>query len=583
MNSQNERNHEIKYALEYHEETKHSELSLQMSRHYLDFDNKPRPFKVYLDLPLISLPQDFPIPSRDALECISSIYALKEKSVQSLPVIDIRMLAELLFFSAGITREMKFDTGTYYMRAASATGALYPIELYVICPDIAGLSAGIYHFCPGSFSLVKLRSGDFRRDLAILAGGNNDIMTSPVTIAFTSLAWRNSWKYTARSYRHWFWDSGVIAANLLAVSVSAGLKSSLIMGFVDSAVNNLLLLEDKKEAAIVLASINNNNSDNGINNSSLPTKIIDTNDDDALLSSHSLSYAAAAASFHTVVDGIPKILPLSKGEETQYPQIWRIHEASSLANPQEVKKWFLQGQKSSDNSFCLNQEKRSISTTLEPNELQKDKSIAILSLGDTILSRGSSRKFSHLSISKDHLTAILYASTRGVPLDFKKIDEDSLIDIYLIANSVEGLSSGHYFYDRHTNSLKQLATKKEHVSRSESGYLCLGQQLFSDASVVLFLMTDLNAVLAALGNRGYRASQFEAGIVAGKIYLSSYAQGLGASGSTFFDDAVTETFSPHAKDKSAMIAVGVGIPPYRARPGKILAARLTKNDLLSSM
>jgi hypothetical protein len=96
-------------------------------------------------------------------------------------------------------------------------------------------------------------------------------------------------------------------------------------------------------------------------------------------------------------------------------------------------------------------------------------------------------------------------------------------------------------------------------------------------------MTDLNAVLAALGNRGYRASQFEAGIVAGKIYLSSYAQGLGASGSTFFDDAVTETFSPHAKDKSAMIAVGVGIPPYRARPGKILAARLTKNDLLSSM
>jgi hypothetical protein len=47
-------------------------------------------------------------------------------------------------------------------------------------------------------------------------------------------------------------------------------------------------------------------------------------------------------------------------------------------------------------------------------------------------------------------------------------------------------------------------------------------------------MTDLPAVLRTCGNRGYRASQFEAGILAGKIYLSAYAQQLGASGSTFF-------------------------------------------------
>src|SRR5436309_11334831 len=33
---------------------------------------------------------------------------------------------------------------------------------------------------------------------------------------------KKTWKYEARSYRHWFWDSGVIAANLLATSNSAG-------------------------------------------------------------------------------------------------------------------------------------------------------------------------------------------------------------------------------------------------------------------------------------------------------------------------------------------------------------------------
>ena len=52
------------------------------------------------------------------------------------------------------------------MRAASATGALYPIELYVICQDMPGLKAGVYHFCPGDFTLTELRSGDYRANLA---------------------------------------------------------------------------------------------------------------------------------------------------------------------------------------------------------------------------------------------------------------------------------------------------------------------------------------------------------------------------------------------------------------------------------
>jgi Nitroreductase family len=105
--------------------------------------------------------------------------------------------------------------------------------------------------------------------------------------------------------------------------------------------------------------------------------------------------------------------------------------------------------------------------------------------------------------------------------------------------------------------------------------------IFFNISRNLSSNSELLAVLKIFGNRGYRASQFEAGVIAGKIYLSAYAQGLGASGSTFFDDAVTEFFSPHAKDKSTMMAVGVGVPGYKARPGKVLAARLSRDQLLS--
>jgi nitroreductase len=63
-----------------------------------------------------------------------------------------------------------------------------------------------------------------------------------------------------------------------------------------------------------------------------------------------------------------------------------------------------------------------------------------------------------------------------------------------------------------------------------------------------------------MGNRGYRAAQFEAGILGGRMYLGAYAQRLGATGLTFFDDDVTEFFSPHAANKSAVFLVAIGHP-----------------------
>jgi hypothetical protein len=66
------------------------------------------------------------------------------------------------------------------------------------------------------------------------------------------------------------------------------------------------------------------------------------------------------------------------------------------------------------------------------------------------------------------------------------------------------------------------------------------------------------------------------------MYLASYAQGLGASGTTFYDDAVTEFFSPRAAETTPMMALGVGIPDYKARFGKMLPKRLTRDQMLAS-
>ncbi len=49
--------------------------------------------------------------------------------------------------------------------------------------------------------------------------------------------------------------------------------------------------------------------------------------------------------------------------------------------------------------------------------------------------------------------------------------------------------------------------------------------------------------------------QLEAGISSGKLYLAAYAQRLGATGLTFYDDEVIQFFSPHSHDKSVIMLV----------------------------
>lgn len=518
--TQSSSNHETTYALNYHEATKHSEISLRTSAHYLDWVNKPSQFKTYEDLPSIALPRNFPRPEAEPLTAVSGHELQKEE-----PDPGLTELAELLYFSAGLTRKYRFGNELHYMRAASATGALYPIELYVVTGDIAGLETGIYHFDPLGFQLSRIRKGDYRVELATVS--NDSIALAPATIAFTSLAWKNAWKYEARSYRHWFWDGGVIAANLMGVSASMGFQTRIIQGFEDQAVNELLGLQDGKEATIFLSPIGQG-----------AQKPRD----------HSLK---------RIDPIVPKVRPLSE-EETEYAGVWETHRASFLRNRDEVDQW--------TNVRLTPSPSTRTTSPMFPLTPPMTKSANSKRLAEVILQRGSARKFARSPITLSQLSAILRTSTGPIPRDYLS-DGTSLIEAYLIANAVDGLSPGSYFYSHEHESLEQLRHGEQ---RQMAAYLCLGQPLFGDASLVFFLMTRLQDVLETLGNRGYRAAQLEGGIVAGKIYLSAYSLGLGASGSTFYDDAVTEFFSPHAKDKSTMIAVGIGTPSYKARPGRVL-------------
>ena len=494
----------------YHDGTKHPGGPLMNPHHRYDPMRNPLPFKIYEDLDPISLSLDVPLTGVPTLSAIAT-------DVSPIPegqVPDIAAVTRILHFSAGITKTLRSVWGDRLFRAAACTGALYHIELYLVCGDLPGLDAGVHHFDPGASALRLLRKGDYRRALVDATGNEPAVANAPAILIYTDVFWRNAVKYQAREYRHAFWDSGTIIANTLATAAACSLPARVVTGFVDDSVNHLLSVDDQREVALALVPI---------------------------------GYAP-----EVITGAPPEIGPLElktapvSDFEVDFPAIREMHLASSLASQGEVVAWREEGH--TDRATAA-------SVPLIAIEPRAPDTLPTDSVETVITRRGSTREFSRDSAKFSELLTILERASHKIPADFLAPQGDALTDLYLIVNEVDGLRSGSYAYQRDGHTLELI---REGEFRPEAGQLALGQALGADASVNLYFMADLEPILNRLGNRGYRVAQLEASITAGRIYLAAYALGLGATGLTFYDDAVTDFFSPHAEGKSAMFLVAMG-------------------------
>ena len=514
-------NRDTEAAWRYHNGTKLSWQIVHNISHYLDWSNKPLPFKIYPHLEGEKLPGNIPS---------SGVPALARSPAQVEEWVPTRHdLARLFYFSAGITKRGEYPGGQIYFRAAACTGALYHIEMYLVCGDLPDLPAGVYHFGPHDFALRRLREGDYRGVLVEATGGEPAVSRAPAVIVTTSVYWRNSWKSQARAYRHAYWDSGTILANLLAVAAANLVPLKVVTIFVDRLVNRLLDLDDQREVALQLVPVG--------------LKLGEAMPPPPELAPLELEVAAYSS------------------REVEYPAMRKMHLASSLHSVREVKELWgspppLRAPQPQGDLF--------------PLEPASEAELPTDSIESVIVRRGSSRRFRRAPITYRQLSSILEQATRDMPVDFLIGPGDirsadpvpGLNQLYLIVQDVEGLPSGSYVYRQELAALEQL---KVGDFREQAGYLGLQQALAADASVDAFFLTDLASVLERYGNRGYRMAQVEAGIRAGWLYLGSYALRLGASGLTFFDDDVTEFFAPHAKGKSVMFLVALGHPQRRQR------------------
>jgi SagB-type dehydrogenase family enzyme len=495
-------------AREFHEATKHSLESLQREPYGLDWENMPLPFKVYSDLPGAPLPRVKDRSGVSAFAAIGGVASLRRAS--DLP--DRAALGRLLHHSLGVIRRRQLGDGRWlYFRAAPCTGALYHIDAYLVTADLPDLAAGVYHFGPHDFSLRQLRAGDHRGVVAEAAGGERNVSRAPVTIVLASTYWRNAWKYRRRAYRHVFWDGGTVLAQLLAQAAADGWPAAIVAGFADRAIERLCGLDCEREGIVALVPI-----------------------------------GAGAAAPARGIEPAPirfETEPLSP-RPVDYPEIPAAHARGILDGGDEAAEWRARAPSP-----------RSGPTAGSLVELDSAAGGGDESLEEVIERRGSTRVFARKPIVLGELARVLFAASAPLCADYRADPTQSLVDLYLVVNAVDGLDPGAYRWRAKEKALECLWAGER---RRDAGALALGQELGADAAVDLYAIADLDLVLRALGTRGYRAATLDGAVSGGRAYLAAYAQRLGATGLTFFDDDVARFFGLEPRRFGVMFLTAVG-------------------------
>ena len=461
----------------YHDGTKHTPRSVRESPHFLDWRNEPSKLKRYVGLEPVPLPSFHPT----GLPAHQAVADSAEPDGEGL--LGLEALSHVLFHAAGISRTFRSEFGEFHFRTYACAGALYPVEVYVVAGEVAGFPPGVYHYAPLEHGLTRLREGDFRGCIG-LAGAP----PGAATLILTGIPWRTGWKYAARGFRHLYWDAGMMLANLLASAAALRMRARIHLGFVDRAANDVVGVDGESEFALCAVAMGRGDAPEAV---AVPPLDLE-------------------------------VEPVSPRPE-RFAAIEEAHRAMQFASEGEVRAF----RDAAPEALPHEDEQLFPAVTPLPAEaLSNDP------LEEVVLRRGSSRGFARDSMLASEMAAILDRALAGVPGDWLR--SGTSVHAVVMAAALEGLPPGIHDY----SPGGRFRLRREGTFRREAGYLCLEQQLGADAAAVTFLLADLDRTLGALGDRGYAAAQLEAAIAAGRIYLGAYAQCLGTSGITFYDDDI---------------------------------------------
>jgi len=194
----------------YHQDTKHSYISVRKNSSFLDWRTQPKNFKTY--------PHFY----------------------QRIKIDDYEELKDLNLIG-GITYEKEYPEGKYYLRTNPSAGALYPCEIYIQIRGIKNILSGIYHYEPQSRTLCLLQEID---NDGVEYYFKDKQKQNGMIFLISSIYFRSSWKYQNRAIRYILLDSGHALGSIYAALCVMEKNSNIKFDFDKLLLNEIFGFRD---------------------------------------------------------------------------------------------------------------------------------------------------------------------------------------------------------------------------------------------------------------------------------------------------------------------------------------------------
>jgi SagB-type dehydrogenase family enzyme len=502
-------NDPLAVVMRYHEDTKHHFFRYARALGYMDWANQPDPFRRYEGAPLVPLPvlnaEDSPLspPYED-------LY--RPGAVAPAPV-TLRALSRFLEYSLAISAWKQAGTARWALRSNPSSGNLHPTEGYLLIDKVPGLAPfpALYHYAPKEHAL-ELRAEIPKEGFAALV---REFPRHAFLIGFSSVNWRETWKYGERAFRYCQHDVGHALGGARIAAATFGWHMLLLDGLADDAVAALL----------------------GVDRS-----------DDFESAEREHPDCLAVVWPGDPAAKLPISLPVSLAQRTWYGKANRLSQDDPV-------QWPILGEVETA-SWKPGTEHRFVE--LAPVRLAHTRARSMLiSAAQLIRQRRSALAFDgKTSISADSFFTML---ARVMPWDL--LPWAPAIHLALFVHRVEGLAPGLYMLVRDPAKLGLLrgATHQHFLWTSPPGcpeelplflleegdarqlaaQVSCHQAIAGDGAFSLGMIAEFEPSLRQHGPWFYRRLFWETGVIGQVLYLEAEAAGVRATGiGCFFDDPV---------------------------------------------
>jgi len=502
---------ESSIAEHYHEETKYSEEGLRRDALRFGPPDPARripPYKQFDGLRVMLPTEGLPLQRR------GEPTAAGEHAPPGR--LDLAKLSRLLWLANGCTRMEEQEWGMQILRAAPSAGGMYPTEVYVAVRGLPGLSAGIYDYQILDHSLALVHAADPMVQLHGASFGHPAVGAAEAVVILTGEWYRSSWRYRERGYRRALLDTGHVLGNLVEVAGGEGFEAVAVASFRDEVVEKMLGVDAATEGPLVLAALVD--ASRAAELQRVPQRrspvtewhraMKDVGDRvDADAAERIIAALQLAGRLAQTAEAVPPAEPV-----TNDPQGATIVDAAS-----------------------------------PPTSWSGGATVAT-----TIAARRSTRNFRREAVPR---AALLRALAHAYPHPAPHLCAPELLETYLVAVDVDGVSPGTYVYD---------ASPRRLIERSLGDYgnsllhLGLAQEIFEDAAAALIHAVDLTRAVARYGDRAYRLVHLDAGHVGERLNLALLREGLGVSGcGGYIDDEMNRVLKiPESRAVVYITAIG---------------------------